>query len=180
LLHGILPSPDSRPVHEVDKYKERAELAGRDAASWWAEISGRLTGECEALAGRIAEATRREERLDGEVKTATEAYKATHDSHDESRLRLLERDLELVRRERRHLDERLKRAEAERQGAYQMARTSAEAFRDYYQALMRTYCSANRKALRADTLPEIMLPGQLDAEAFAVSRPSANAVGAAG
>jgi len=177
--HGVLRSPDSRPVHEVDKYKERGELAGRDAAAWWAEISGQLTGECEALAGRISEATTREERLERETAAAAETYKASRDSHDESRLRQLERDLELVRRERRHLNERLKRAEAERHGAYQMARTSAEAFRDYYEALMRTYCAANRKALRADTLPEIRLPQQLEADEFAPTRSPTNAVHAA-
>jgi chromosome segregation ATPase len=153
-------------THELDKYKERGEEAGRRAARWWAEVSKDLDGECASLVTRIADSEEERDRLGNEVTQLASAHRTSADSHDEARLRERERQLDFARRERRDLRDRLDRARARRAAAYQMARTSAEQFRDYYEGLMRSYCAANRKAPTLDHLPSIQLPSSLEKPQF--------------
>jgi hypothetical protein len=162
---GIAGSSD-RMTHELDKYKERGEEAGRRAARWWAEVSRDLDGECASLVTRIADSEEERDRLGNEVTQLASAHQTSADSHDEARLRERERQLDFTRRERRDLRDRLDRARARRAAAYQMARTSAEQFRDYYEGLMRSYCAANRKAPTLDHLPSIQLPASLEKPQF--------------
>jgi chromosome segregation ATPase len=151
--------------HELMKFKERAELAGRDAASWWAEKSAGLTGECDSLTARLDEATQREERLGRELTAHKATHGETRDDRDEARVRSSESDLDRVRRERRYLTDQLKRAEAQRESAYHMARESAKAFKQHYESLIASYCAANRKMSEefSQDLPDVGLPHALKA-----------------
>lgn len=154
-------------THELDKFKERAELGGRGAAQWWSEVREQLDGECGALQARIEETVVKEERIISEVATLAARHDASSDSHDEVRLREKERELERTRRERGESRGRLERVQAEREAKYHMARTTAEAFNDYYESLMRSYCAANRKAPSLDGVAKPELPSQLQHSAFA-------------
>jgi chromosome segregation ATPase len=120
-----------------------------------------LEGECSSLENRI-EGTRSDQtRLEEEVTELRQRFEQTRDSHDEGRWRDHDHELELTRALQRDLRDRLDRVRAQRKHAYEMARNAAEQFKDYYEGLMKSYCSGNRKADRRQTLPAISLPPSL-------------------
>lgn len=164
---GFLGSTE-RIDPELDKYKEHAEEAGRRAASWWADASNELNGECASLESRLKDSDEDETRLTKEVETAkTGLNTSPNKSHDEARLRDQERQLDFSRREQRDMRDRLERARASRRSAYDKAHTSAQQFKDYYEGLMQTYLAANRKAPRRDVpADEIKLPSSLSSPTF--------------
>jgi hypothetical protein len=175
---GIRGGSTDRMTHELDKFKERAEAAGRKAAHWWASVASDLDGEVGALQARIADADKTESRLEKELGDHRKAHQQANDSHSEARLREAERGLDRVRRERSSLQVQLEQAQAKRKHAYQMARSAAEQHKDYYEGLMRSYCAANRRAPTLDHLPVVELPDSLklptlDPEPTAASTPAA-------
>jgi hypothetical protein len=174
-LHGYadgFTGSIDRATAEVYRYKEHGEEAGRRAAHWWADVRKDPEGECASLRTRIDGSARDESRLLQEVgELRTKADGAAGDFHDEARLRDRENQLDLARREQRDLKDRLHRAEAQLDGAYHMARTSAEQFKDYYEGLMYSYCAANRNAPAPEKVPMIELPSALEQPTFGGPRP---------
>lgn len=163
---GLFGSVD-RATAEVYRYQQRGEEAGRSAAHWWADVRKDPEGECASLRTRIDGSARDETRLLQEVAGyRTKADGADGNFHDETRLRERENQLDLARREQRDLKDRLHRAEAQLDGAYHMARTAAEQFKDYYEGLMYSYCAANRKAPAPERVPKIELPSELEQATF--------------
>jgi hypothetical protein len=161
LIDGIFASEDKSQA-ELHKFKDRAELGGADAAMWWAEVSGKLNGECAALTSRIEDAVEAVPRLEREIEAAKAVYTSSGNSDDETRLRRLERDLIHVRQERSHLSERLRRSEEDRLATYRRARAAALTFREHYESVMRSYSAANRKSVHTESVPEIRLPEELE------------------
>jgi chromosome segregation ATPase len=157
---GVVARGD-KSSDELHKFKDRAELGCADAASWWSRAASSLNSEVAALTARLSEDDRSEPRLEREVEGAQATYAASRAHEDENRLRRLERDLAHLRQERGHLTERLRRVEAEREAAYQRARSSANEFIQYYESLMRSYAAANKKAPALETVPQICLPDEL-------------------
>ena len=151
-----------RITPELDKFKERGELGGRHAEHWWAEVTQQLDGEIAALAGRLEDASTTQSRVEREQNRLATTYGTTRDSHDEARMLEKDSELDRWRREQREVRDRLERARAERAASYRMARAAAEAFKDHYEAMMKSYCAANRKA-RNHSVPVIELPEPLRA-----------------
>lgn len=147
--------------NELDRYKERAEEAGRRAAHWWADVARDLEGECTALENRIDGARADESRLTQEVAELKKKFDETRDSHDEGSWRDHDHELDLTRAQQQDLRDRLDRVRAQRKHGYEMARNSAEQFKDYFEGLMKSYCAGNRKASRRKEVPKVELPPAL-------------------
>lgn len=166
-LHGYADGfsrSGDRAASEVYRYKERGEEAARAAAAWWAESRQLLEGECAALRARLAGSDSAERRLLAETKDLrSKADGVDGEFRHEALLREREQQLGLSRRTHDDLTDRLQRLEAQLDGAYHIARTSAEGLKDYYEGLMYTYCAANRHAPAPERLPAIELPQSLSA-----------------
>lgn len=177
LIDGWLGAVD-KSVDELHKFKDRAELFGAEAATWWSHVAGGLNGDCAALAARIRDSDESITRLSRDVEVAHDVFVTSGTNDAETRLRRFERDLLHSRNERAHLLERLLRAEQTREASYQRARSAALSFKEHYESVMRSYKASNRKSLDTLTLPEVMLPDIL--ESGALSRESGTFTDGAG